>query len=187
MKKPTLFMLLLGCKPKGRHTEQHDVFFSVSDRFSGLTDAIYSFWPDAGRIHVDSWRKLSWVDGYAIRVVERESFVRPKNQPNLYFLNLGGYQPGNPEELHYKLIVVASNKTEAIRKAKETAFFKHTGFHGAASHIDDQYGVDVDDLYLIQDILPDSIKEKYALELIPEEGEADELHIGYTKLPPPLK
>lgn len=47
--------------------------------------------------------------------------------------------------------------------AKETAFYLHTGFEGAISHIDDKYGLDVDDLYEIYDILPVADKEKYSV------------------------
>ena len=35
---------------------------------------------------------------------------------------------------------------EAIRRAKTTTFFKEKDFKGAHSHIDDQFGVDVDDI-----------------------------------------
>lgn len=38
------------------------------------------------------------------------------------FLNLGGYKENDLEEYHYKMIIVADNKTNAIKKAKETAF-----------------------------------------------------------------
>jgi hypothetical protein len=87
------------------------------------------------------------------------------------------------EEYHYKLLSVATDKAEAISAAKQTAFYLHTGFKGATSHIDDKYGVDVDDVYEIKDILPQSLKDKYVIcihpaALLPE----DELHIGYLKL-----
>ena len=57
------------------------------------------------------------------------------------------------------MIIAAANKSKAIDRAKKTAFFRHTGFKGATSHIDDKYGVAVDDLYEITDILPASIKK----------------------------
>ena len=51
------------------------------------------------------------------------------------------------EEYHYKVLTVAQNKAEVIKKAKATSFYKHCGFKGATSHIDDKYGVDVDDIH----------------------------------------
>jgi hypothetical protein len=104
-------------------------------------------------------------------------------QTKLFFLNLGGYKPGEFEEYHYKMLAVATDKSIAIQQAKASAFYRHTGFAGATSHIDDKYGVDVDDLYEIEDILPSAMKDNYALGLHPDAGAAaDEWHLGYTKL-----
>jgi hypothetical protein len=78
---------------------------------------------------------------------------------------------------------VAANKAEAITSAKQTAFYLHTGFKGATSHIDDKYGVDVDDIHEIREVLPKSLKEKYAVVIEPATiMSTDELHIGYLKL-----
>lgn len=179
--EPTLFMLVLGCKPAGRHTEQHDVYFCIGKQFKDLNEHIYNFWPDGGRIHVDAWRMIRFVDGYRIRVVPRIDCKSQKHK--LYFLNLGGYQPGNMDELHHKILVVGTSKADALKKAKDSAFFKNMSFQNAHSHVDDHYGVDVDDLHRVEDILPADMKSIFALEITPEPGEADVLHIGYTKLP----
>jgi hypothetical protein len=40
----SLFTILLGCKPKGRNVEQHDVFFGVAKNVDGLSDDIKMFW-----------------------------------------------------------------------------------------------------------------------------------------------
>ena len=39
-----LFAVLIGCKPKGRNIEQHDVMFGVGAHIDDLSDAIKSFW-----------------------------------------------------------------------------------------------------------------------------------------------
>jgi hypothetical protein len=39
-----LFSILLGCKPKGRNVEQHDVFFGVAEKLDDLSDNIKEFW-----------------------------------------------------------------------------------------------------------------------------------------------
>lgn len=177
-----LFMIVAGCKPAGRHTEQHDVFFGIGNELKELVPALQAFWPDAGRIHIDSWREVTVVEGYRVQVVKREA-APVSREARLFFINLGGYKPGDLEEYHYKMVIAAPAKEVAIATAKQSAFFRHTGFAGANSHIDDKYGVDVDDVEEIEDILPDDMKKEYTLVLERDtEAPADELHIGYLKL-----
>ena len=184
MESQKLYMILLGCKPKGRHTEQHDIFFTIGTDLKSTIPDINKFWPDGGKIHIDSWRIVSGCDGYEISVVKKSnSKTQSKNELKLFFLNLGGYKPDDLEEYHYKMVMVAANKTEAINKAKSSAFYKHTGFKGAASHIDDKYGVDVDDFYEIEDILPSEQKNKFKIKITKKSKLVDDtLHIGYTNL-----
>jgi hypothetical protein len=81
------------------------------------------------------------------------------------------------------MIIAAPNKAAAIRTAKTSAFFKHTGYKGAEAHIDDQYGIDVDDSYQIEELLSENLLQQYSIELSPLLTEKeDEWHIGYTKL-----
>jgi len=178
-----LYMILLGCKPTGRNTEQHDLFFSIGRKISDVKKDILDFWKEAdGKIHIDGWREIQLVEGYKIEVIEKEgqsNFQKEK----LFFINLGGYKQNEFEEFHYKLLAVSADKGIAIQKAKQTAFYKHTGFEGAASHIDDKYGIDVDDVYEIEDILPYHLKEKYRLQITSAENfDEDELHLGYLKI-----
>jgi Domain of Unknown Function (DUF1543) len=178
-----LHLLILGCKPQHRHTEQHDVFFGIGNSLVDLLPQIDAFWPDGGKIHIDSWRKVTVVDDFEISIVPKENATPSLHK--LFFLNLGGYKPNDLEEYHYKLLVVANDKGEAVTKAKQTAFYKHTGFGGnATSHIDDKYGVDVDDIYEIEDILPSTLKDKYSIAIAKATGKIkeDEFNIGYLKL-----
>lgn len=178
-----LFMLLLGCKPEGRFTEQHDIFFGVGTELKDLLPDILASWPGPHKIHIDAWREVTETDGYSITVLPKEKTDKMEKDKQLFFLNLGGYKENEFEEYHYKMLAVGSNKGEAIKQAKATAFYKHVGFKGADSHIDDKYGVDVDDLYEIEDILPPMIKEKYTILIRPaSEIKKDEWHLGYTKL-----
>jgi hypothetical protein len=175
-------MLLLGCKPTGRFTEQHDIMFGIADQLKNLKEDIIAFWTEAnGKIHVDAWREVKTVDGYSVEVVPKNSQVQ--NQIQLFFINLGGYKRNEFDEFHYKMLIAAHDKGEAIQKAKQTAFYKHTQFDKATSHIDDKYGVDVDDVYEIEDILPPAFKEKHTLSLQPFlSATEDEIHLGYFKL-----
>jgi Domain of Unknown Function (DUF1543) len=181
---PKLFMLLLGCKPKNRFTEQHDIFFDIGDNMKSLVPHIRDCWPDGGdKLHIDAWREVTLVDSFRVGVIPRSAASEPQLQ-RLFFINLGGYKPDEFDEFHYKMIVAAADKGEAIRKAKETAFYRHTGFSGAESHIDDKYGVDVDDIYDIEDILPEAVKSRYCLQLTKAVGDdqQDALRLGYFQL-----
>ncbi|MEO8171560.1 MAG: DUF1543 domain-containing protein [Sediminibacterium sp.] len=183
MNDQKLFMLLLGCTPEGRLIEQHDIFFGVGNSLKDLLPDILASWPGPHKIHIDAWREVTETDGYSINISLKENTVPVVKDKQLFFLNLGGYKENEFEEYHYKMLVVADTKSEAMRQAKATAFYKHVGFKGADSHIDDKYGVDVDDLYEIKDILPASIKEKYSISITPSENILkDEWRLGYTKL-----
>jgi hypothetical protein len=179
---PKLFMLLIGCTPAGRHIEQHDVFFGIADHISDLFPGVIEFWPEAkGEIHIDAWREVRLVNGFEVHIVSGEPVT---NSPQLFFINLGGYKKNEFDEFHYKMIIAAKDKGEAVRISKQTAFYKHTGFKGAESHIDDKYGIDVDDLHAICDILPSTMKANFSIALRPASPEfkEDEIHLGYFQL-----
>lgn len=178
-----LFMILLGCKPNGRNIEQHDLFFGIGTSLSEIKNDLIEFWNEAnGKIHIDGWREVNWIDGYEIGVTDKQDSTE-SNHEKLFFINLGGYKQNEFEEYHYKMLTVAADKGVAIQKAKQTAFYKHTGFEGAVSHIDDKYGIDVDDIYEIEDILPAQLKEKYSIQIRKATTEMeDELHLGYLKI-----
>jgi len=179
-----LFMLLLGCKPPGRNTEQHDSMFAIGNSISDIIPQIKKFWPGSGNIHIDGWREVTQVDGFLITIkdaTEKKSHLTHK----LFFLNLGGYKENELEEFHYKMLSVSADKGDAVKKAKQTAFYKHTGFKTATSHIDDKYGVDVDDINEIADILSAEIKEQYSIHIEKASNNnlpVDNLHLGYFTL-----
>jgi hypothetical protein len=175
-------MLLIGCKPQGRHTEQHDVFFGIAPSIKELIPQLIAFWPEAeGKLHIDAYREVKYVNGYTVKVIPSAEPLSPSAK--LFFINLGGYKEHEFEEFHYKMIIAAPDKATAIQQAKQTAFYQHTGFEGANSHIDDKYGVDVDDVYQIEDILSAAVKTNFKLHLSKSEtDEQDELRLGYFKL-----
>jgi Domain of Unknown Function (DUF1543) len=176
-------MIMLGCRPKGRYTEQHDIFFGIANSLKDLIPEMKAFWPEAkGQIHIDVWREVTSVDNYSIEVVPKTNNSESENQ--LFFINLGGYKEGEFEEFHYKVLSVANTIGEATKKSKETSFYKHCGFKGATSHIDDKFGVDVDDIYNVREILELDLKEKFELKITKSNSELaeDALHIGYLKI-----
>ncbi|QES90132.1 DUF1543 domain-containing protein [Rhizosphaericola mali] len=179
-----LFMILLGGRPEGRWTEQHDILFGIGEDLKSLLPQIKASWREAasvGRLHIDAWREVNFVNGFHVEVKERDSSI--ENDKQLFFINLGGYRENEFDEFHYKMIIVADNKSEAIKLAKKSSFFSDYNMAGANSHIDDKYGVDVDDIYAIDEILPSEIKEKYSIQIrLTEAKEEDKMHLGYLKL-----
>ena len=181
--KPKLYMLLLGSKAPKRNVEQHDYFFGIANTLKELVPDIKSFWPEAGAsIHIDGWREVNQVDGYKITVKLREDNTL-SNPHKLFFINLGGYQSGKLEEQHYIVLGVKDDRASAIQDAKKTVFFKTNSVKGANSHIDEKYGIDIDDIYRVEDILSPQHKQKYHIEITPNSNlPEDEIHLGYFKL-----
>ena len=173
---------MIGSRPKGRFTEQHDIFFGIGNSLLELVQQMKTFWPEAkGKIHIDAWREVTVVDNHKIEIVSKVDAVA--NASQLFFINLGGYKENEFEEYHYKILATGTSLVEATKKAKATSFYKHYGFKGATSHIDDKFGIDVDDIFNVADILAPELKEKFALKISENNMNfEDKLHIGYLKL-----
>ena len=157
---PTLYMIQLGGRPKGRLIEQHDIFFGVANQVTELIADINNHWPEVkNKWHIDSYRAISKVDNYAIKLVESNIQTECANDLKLFFINLGGYQQGSFEEFHYKLLIVADSQADAVKQAKQSEFYKQFTFKdkaspfNAASHIDDKFEVDIDDIYNVNDLI----------------------------------
>jgi len=180
----TLYMVQLGGRPKGRLIEQHDMFFGVANQVSGLVADINQHWPEVkNKWHIDSYRAITKVDSYTIKLLESGEQVSTEADLKLFFINLGGYQRGSFEEFHYKLLVVATSQAQAIKQAKQSDFYKQFTFTDidspldAASHIDDKFEVDIDDIYNVNDLLSNV---QLLIEPIAEIGE-DNIEIGEDK------
>jgi len=184
-----LYMLLLGCRPKGRHTEQHDIFFGVANSLKELIPEIKQFWPEVkGNIHIDAWREVTAVDGYIISIIPKQQAVKDQKNKKLFFINLGGYRENEFDEFHYKVLTVADSTSTAAAKAKKTTFYKQASLKDSAnhqeaySHVDEKFGIDVDELYDVREILSPNVKEKYIIQITEGQAPEDACHLGYTKL-----
>ena len=181
-----LYMVLLGSKAEGRNVEQHDFFFGTASSLAELVPQLRAFWPEAGKsLHIDGWREVNAVDGYHVEIYEK-SETESIPQQRLFFINLGGYTANRLEEQHYTLLSVCADKAEATLKAKKAAFFKAAsimGVRGANAHIDEKYGIDVDDIHRIEDIWNSKTDARYGIRLTPKEGlQEDPIHLGYFRL-----
>ncbi|MEZ7502173.1 DUF1543 domain-containing protein [Psychrobacter sp. Arc29] len=188
----TLYMAQLGGRPKGRLIEQHDIFFGVANHVSELVEDINQHWPEVkNKWHIDSYRAITKVDGYTIKLVETIDQITKSADLKLFFINLGGYQQDSFEEFHYKLLIVATSQAQAIKQAKQNEFYKQFTFKDdaspfdAASHIDDKFEVDIDDIYNVNDLLSNV---QLLIEPIAEIGESDieivedKEYVGYLSI-----
>lgn len=188
---PILYMVQLGGRPKGRLIEQHDIFFGVANQLHELIADINSHWPEVkNKWHIDSYRAITKVGDYSVKLLESNEQVENSSDLKLFFINLGGYQQGSFEEFHYKLLIVATSQADAIKQAKQSEFYKAFTFKdkatpfNAASHIDDKFEVDVDDIYNVNDLIPN-------IQLLIEpivntenslETEEDKEYVGYLSI-----
>lgn len=182
MNELKLFYIILGATPEGRNIEQHDVFFGIGAQLRDLVPAMKDFWPEAkGKIHLDAWQEVRFLDGFEVKIMEK---TQNSAENQLFFINLGGYKPGIFSELHEQHLMVANSVGEVTKRVKQTEFFKTMGFANAASHIDDRYGVDIDEIFNVEDILPKAMKEKYSILLEKSNCSAQENKkaLGYFKI-----
>ncbi|PZU85082.1 MAG: DUF1543 domain-containing protein [Chryseobacterium sp.] len=175
-----LFYVILGATPKGRNIEQHDVFFGVAERFEDLIPEMKSFWADT-KIHIDCYQEVRFADGFELKIVDNNSY---RQEEQLFFINLGGYKPGHFEEFHEQHLMVGTSLSDVIKRVKQTEFYRTMGFANAVSHIDDKHGVDIDDIYNVQDLLSKNTKEKYSIifEKSDIENQENVMKIGYLKV-----
>ncbi len=196
---PALFMIKIGGRPKGRLIEQHDMFFGIGERIGDFIDAINIHWPEVkNKWHLDAYRQVTSVDSHRI---EWQPSTAQKEDINdndsshalkLFFINLGGYLAGEFEEYHHKLLIVAPTQADAMRQAKQSAFYQQYSFNdketpfNAAAHIDDKQQVDVDEIYNVNDLLTNGrlliTPWKDNERALPETRIEDKAYIGYLSL-----
>ena len=186
----TLYMVQLGGRPKGRLIEQHDIFFGAASQVSDLIADINEHWPEVkNKWHIDSYRAITKVGSYAIKLIEPSQQLKAAADLKLFFINLGGYQQDSFEEFHYKLLIVAPNQADAIKQAKKSDFYKQftlkdeTSSFNAASHIDDKFAVDIDDIYNVNDLISNV---QLSIEPISDTDELnakeDKEYVGYLSI-----
>nr|WP_052044286.1 DUF1543 domain-containing protein [Prochlorococcus marinus] len=109
------------------NVELHDVRWVVGSRIEDTFDELRRDWFGILEgLHVDSYKKINYVDGYKINLknIENKQLKNNKNfnentsKKNLWFVNIGGYNPNSMQEKHEFGLVVASDKLEAKNIAK---------------------------------------------------------------------
>ena len=126
-KKKYLFLVVLGGRAKMANIELHDVRWVLGSRIEDTFDVLRRDWfGSLEGLHIDSYKKINYVDGYKINLknlenkkINKNKFLSENNiKKNLYFVNIGGYDPTSMQEKHEFGLVVASSNLEAKNKAK---------------------------------------------------------------------
>ena len=125
IKNKYLFLVVLGGKAKKANVELHDVRWVVGSRIEDTYEILKRDWfGDVQGLHIDSYKKIEFVDGYKINLKNiqnrklKKSFIGSNIKENLWFVNIGGYSPSSMQEKHEFGLVVASSKLEAKKIAK---------------------------------------------------------------------
>jgi len=117
-----LFLVVLGGRAKKANIELHDVRWVIGSRIEDTYNDLRRDWfGTVEGLHIDSYKKINYVDGYKINLhnIENNRFFNGNNtKQNLWFVNIGGYDPSSMQEKHEFGLVVASSSLEAKNKAK---------------------------------------------------------------------
>jgi len=122
-----LFLVVLGGRAIKANVELHDVRWVIGSKIEDTFDVLRRDWFGTIKgLHIDSYKKINYVDGYKInlknienkKIKNEKSFIRDNNKKNLWFVNIGGYDPLSMQEKHEFGLVVASSSVEAKNKAK---------------------------------------------------------------------
>ncbi len=127
LKNNFLYLVVLGGKAEKANIELHDVRWVVGSKIEETYDTLRRDWFGSSRgLHIDSYKKIQYIDGHKINLINveknkiRKKAICKKNNPkkNLWFVNIGGYDPTSMQEKHEFGLVIASSKLEAKNIAK---------------------------------------------------------------------
>jgi hypothetical protein len=111
-----LFMFYVGGNCGNSNVELHDVRFSIGQTPEDcFEDLRRQWWGEPESLHLDCWGAVEQADGYDIELSTRPP---QEQQPKLFFVNLGGYDPSEFTELHKNILIVSPDEVAAKAKAK---------------------------------------------------------------------
>ena len=125
--KNYLFLVVLGGRALKANVELHDVRWVVGSKIEDTFNVLRKNWfGSIDGLHIDSFKKIEYIDGYKINLKNFEKNNINNKQPlkqinpqkNLWFVNIGGYDPSSMQEKHEFGLVVASSSLEAKNRAK---------------------------------------------------------------------
>ncbi len=122
-----LYLVVLGGRAKKANIELHDVRWVVGSKIEDTYDTLRKDWFGSPKgLHIDSYKKIKYIDGYKINLIyfekdkidKKQLVKKNKPQKHLWFVNIGGYNPNSMQEKHEFGLVTASTKLEAKNIAK---------------------------------------------------------------------
>ena len=122
-----LYLVVLGGRAKKANIELHDVRWVVGSTIEETYDTLRKDWfGSLEGLHIDSYKKIKYVDGYKINLInfekdkinKKQLLKKNKVKKHLWFVNIGGYDPSSMQEKHEFGLVIAKNKLEAKKMAK---------------------------------------------------------------------
>ena len=125
--KKFLYLVVLGGRANKANIELHDVRWVVGSKIEDTYDTLRKDWFGSLKgLHIDSYKKIKYIDGHKINLKyfendknKKKQLVNiTKHQKNLWFVNIGGYDPSSMQEKHEFGLVIASNKLDAKNRAK---------------------------------------------------------------------
>ena len=125
--KNYLFLVVLGGRAHKANVELHDVRWVVGSKIEDTFNVLRKNWfGSIDGLHIDSFKKIEHIDGYKInlknfekiKIKNKQSIIQNDPQSNLWFVNIGGYDPSSMQEKHEFGLVVASSSLEAKKTAK---------------------------------------------------------------------
>ena len=188
LKNNFLYLVVLGGRAEKANIELHDVRWVVGSKIEDTYDTLRKDWFGSSKgLHIDSYKKIQYIDGHKINLINIEKRKIGKKQlvkkiipqKNLWFVNIGGYNPTSMMEKHEFGLVIASNKLEAKNLAKSKWLIG-----SKKKHIDDLSSLEMliscDDCELIKKI------GNWEIELIPDNKIIEENNYpdwyGYQKI-----
>lgn len=167
-RSPALFVVCLGGRAPGCNVELHDVVFVTGRDLEETHDQMLDQWfgqPDG--LHVDAWARVDTVAGYRVALSESPQ----ADGPGLYFVNIGGYAPGELWERHAYALYVGHSKAEIKERAKSELLVGRDAVHR-------------DDFYDVDDILEIDPSGGWHVSLIPDPAaENPAVTNGYFPIP----
>jgi hypothetical protein len=114
---PALFMIMVGGHTPTSNLEVHDMRFAAGQTIEDTYETLQSeWWGDPDTLHLDVWAKVTCIDGFDI-TLKPEPY---DGEDKLFFVNLGGYDPAQFDELHKNILVVAKSEAFAKHAAKNS-------------------------------------------------------------------
>ncbi len=122
-----LYSVVLGGRAKKANIELHDVRWVVGSKIEDTYATLRNDWFGSSKaLHIDSYKRIRYVDGHKINLInfdkdkieKKQLLKKNKAKKDLWFVNIGGYNPTSMQEKHEFGLVIASNKLEAKNIAK---------------------------------------------------------------------